>query len=55
MSFLERALKAMRVKCVCKSCIREHSDKHVLRSQSKFTKSDLRKYTASSLLAPYTE
>ena len=20
----------MRVKCVCKSCIREHSDKHVL-------------------------
>ena len=29
-SFLERALNAMRVKCVCKSCIREHSDKRVL-------------------------
>ena len=46
MSFIERAWKAMRVKRVCKSSIREHSNN--------FTKFDLRKYIASSRIAPNT-
>ena len=46
MSFIERAWKAMRVKRVCKTSIREHSDN--------FPKFDLRKYIASSLTAPNT-
>ena len=46
MSFIERAWKAMRVKRVCKSCIREHSDN--------FPKFDQRKYISSSLTAPNT-
>ena len=45
-SVIERAWKAMRVKRVCKSCIREHSDN--------CPKFDLRKYIASSLTAPNT-
>ena len=41
-SFLERPLNEVRVKRVCKSCIREHSEQRVLDHNRNLGKSDLR-------------
>ena len=51
MSFLERPFNEVRVKRVCKSCIREHSDNTCQITIEIYKKSDLTKYMASSLAA----
>ena len=50
-SFLERPLNEVRVKRICKLCIREHSDNRVLDHDRNLQKADLTKEIASSLTA----